>query len=401
MNRTSWMGMVSALVVSAAGLAGAQGIENTPDTLIYSVEGGFRYDDNRDATETNTESVFTWTFTPGVKVNLDDETTKAYLYYKPTVLWRDNARRDQNDTELYHAAEGRVEHQASQRLTLGAQDRFEMTDDPNVTFGGVTIREDASYWINQSRGWMQYLLSERMMVDFDASFSAKRYRDSEYQDQGDEDRLMVNSGLRYNVDPAIQAFGFVGYDQPSYRGNMRGDYKGYLAGVGMSRAFSDTLTGSASAGYKLLEYTDAEESDAGMPFFQLMGQYQASKNLRLQAQADYSLEPSDRTYYSSKEYTRLLLKGLLALTDSLTADAQVLYANGAYDTSSVIPEGQALAQPLENGDDTLMDYQVGLEFRPPARRYYSRIAYEYEDWTSDVRESFTRNTVSASVGMEF
>jgi hypothetical protein len=48
-----------------------------------------------------------------------------------------------------------------------------------------------------------------------------------------------------------------------------------------------------------------------------------------------------------------------------------------------------------------MDYQVGLEFRPPARRYYSRIAYEYEDWTSDVRESFTRNTVSASVGMEF
>jgi hypothetical protein len=392
--------MLSALVVSAAGLAGAQGIENTPETVVFSVEGNARFDDNRDATRSGKESQVTLRFTPGARLNLDDNDTRFFLMYKPSGIWRDNTRDDQNETELYHLAEANVEHWASERLRLGAFNRFEMTDDPNVTAGGVTVRESTSYWLNQSKGWMAYALSERLQYDIDGSYLIKRYEDNDFEDAADENRLVVNTGLRYKLEPDLQTFGFVGYDRPTFESDARGDYHGYLAGGGVTRTFSDRLSGTVAAGYKLLEYSDADDDSEGLPFFQLIGEYRLTSNLRLQAQADYSLEPSDRAYYSSKEYSRLLLRGLYTITDSLIADAQVVFANGAYDASTATEEGEAVPD-LEEGDDTLVDYQAGLTFRPKARRYYGRVAYEYEDWTSDVRESFARNTVSAMVGMEF
>jgi hypothetical protein len=381
--------------------AHAQGIESTPETVVFSVEGGARFEDNRDATRNNKESMLSLRFTPGARLNVDDEITKFFLVYKPSLLWRDNPREDQNDTELYHMAEANAEHWVSHRLKVGAWNRYEMTDDPNVTGGGVTIRENASYWLNQSKAWVAYGLSERLQADADVLYLVKRYDEDAFSDVADEDRLLVNTGLRYKLDPEFHAFGFIGYDQPEYSTDIRGDYKGYLAGLGLSRDFSDALKGSVAAGYKHLNYDDAEESDTGMPFGQISGEYRVSVNLRLQALVEYTLAPSDRSYYSSKEYTRFQLKGIYQVSDSLTADAQVVYSNGAYDKSSVIVEREELDQVLVDGDDTLMDYQIGVTFRPKARRYYGRVAYEFEDWTSDVRESFARNTVSAQVGIEF
>lgn len=400
MNRASWFCVFSALATFSASLAGAQGIENTPDTMVYSVEGGVRFDDNRDAVKENKESMTTLSFSPGVQLNMDDLITTAFLMYKPSLLWRDNPREDQNATELYHLAEANVEHLVSYRTKVGASDRYEMTDDPNVTAGGVAVRADASYWLNEAKGWMLYGLSDRVQVDLDGTYKMKRYIDKTFADQADEDRIVANGALRYKLDPANSTFGFVGFDQPSYKSSERGDYLGYLLGAGLTREFTDDLKGTVAAGYKLLDYSDAVTGDEGMPFFQMLAEYRVSLNLALTAQADYSLEPSDREFYSSKEYTRLLLRGVYSITESMSADAQVVYANGVYSKDSAIQQSADL-QTLSGGDDTLMDYQVGFTFRPKARRYYSRVAYEYEDWTSDVRESFARNTVSATMGMEF
>ncbi len=400
MNRASWICMLSALVAVSAGFAGAQGIEDTPRTMVYSVEGGLRFDDNRDAVKSDRESLTTLSVSPGARLNVDDQLTKAFLMYRPTLLWRDNPRDDQNSTELYHNAEASVEHAISYRTKVGVSDRFEMTDDPNVTAGGVAVREDASYWLNEAKGWMVHGLSDRVQLDLDGTYMIKRYIDNTFADQADEDRVLANAALRYKLDPVNSTFVFVGFDAPSYQDSDRGDYLGYLLGAGLTREFSDDLKGTVAAGYKLLDYADAVTDDEGLPFFQLLAQYRVSINLAVTAQADYSLEPSDRVFYSSKEYSRLLLRGVYSVTESLSADAQVVYANGTYSEDSAVQQS-ADPQTLTGGDDTLMDYQVGLTFRPKARRYYSRVAYEYEDWTSDVRESFVRNTVSATVGMEF
>lgn len=390
----------SLLIASLAGAALAQ-IENTPDTLVYSLETGARFEDNRDATKDDKEDQLTFSVAPGIRFNLDDEVTRAFFMYRPSLQWRNNPRDDQNETELFHTAEVNVDHEVSSLFRLGGYNRFEMTDDPNVSQGGVTVRENASYWVNRTRGWTAYLLDERTQWDLDGDYMIKRYEENEFDDF-DEDRVLVNTGLRYELEPEFTAFGFLGYDRPTYNGDTRGDYNGYLIGGGLTRKLNDQLSGTAALGYEFIDYEDAVEDSASMPYLRFSADYQHTKDLLVQGAAEYSMEPSDRSFYSSKEYLRLLLRGVYSLTPALAADAQVVYSVGYYDAESVVQDREDdVADTIGDGDDTLMDYQLGLSYRPPARRYYGRIAYEFEDWTSDVRESFSRNTVSATVGVEF
>jgi hypothetical protein len=391
------------LMTSAASWAGAAQIEDTPDTLVFSVNGGARYEDNRDATESNKEAMTTLSFTPGVRLNVDDPITRAFLSYRPTLLWRDNPRYDQNDTELYHAAEANVRHKASSRLLLGALDKFEMTDDPNVTQGGTKVRENASYWVNQTKAWFIFDISDRTAWTMDGSYLIKRYKDKPYSEQGDEDRLQSYTSLRYQLEPDYHAFVFAEYDQPTFDKDVRGDYKGYSGGVGLDRTFNDQLKGSVSVGYEYLDYqTAAAETDATEPFFRLSAEFKPYSDLVIVGDAEYSLQPSDRSLYSSKQDLRLALKGIWRLGESFSTDAQVVYDNGAYKANTVILENpDDVDQVVVNGDDTLVDYQIGLTYKPLGSQYSGRLAYEYEDWTSDVRESFTRNTVSAQVALDF
>ncbi len=380
----------------------AQQIENTPDTWIYSVEGRAQYQDNRDATENDKEDLFSLWFTPGIRLTVDDGLTKAYLSYRPSLGWRDNPRDDQNDSDLYHALEASIRHQASTRLLVGALNQFEMTDDPRVTEGGVIVREDAGYWYNQAKGWLTYGLSDRSQVGFETSYRMKRYDDSVFADTGDEDRLFVSGDYKRWLAPDLNVFVFVGYDQPDFQGALRGDYRGYLGGVGVSRLFSDRWTGTLSLGYEALDYTGSWERDTSMPYAMLATEIKPLARLIVNANAEYSLEPSDLSLYASKEYLKLLLKGTVILSEGLSAYGQVVYANGAYDAVTAI-DGEPLppAQAVGDGDDTLMDCQLGLTVRPRAGRYSGRLAYEYEDWDSDVRESFTRNSVTVAVSMDF
>lgn len=397
MNRATWYGIGTALATAFCGGASAQSIENTPETVLYTVEGGMRYDDNRDATKRDKEEMTTLRFTPGVRLTLDDEITRALLSYQPSLLWRDNPRDDQNDTELYHAVEASIDHNVSYLWRVGALDKFEQTDDPNVSQGGVTVRQDASYWINQTKGWSAYSLSDRTQWDVDGSYFLKRYDKQPFADEGDEDRLQVNTEYNYKFEPEYYTFVFVGYDQLTYKGVQRGDYDGYLGGVGVSRRINDQLKGTVAGGLEWIDYQDSLEDDTTAPYVQASLEFKPVVDVVLTATVDYSVQPSDRAYYSSKEYLRTMLRGTKSLSQSFAVDAQFVYANGVYDSQDAV-EG---APAVPDGDDTLTDWQLGVSFRPPARRYYARLAYEFEDWNSDVRESFQRNTVNAVVGVNF
>lgn len=401
MKLTSWGGLGVALLASLAGYASAAPIAVTPDTLVFSVAGNIRFDDNRDATEQGKEAMTTLSFTPGARLTLDDLVTQTFISYTPALLWRDNPRPDQNESELYHAVEASVQHAPSYRLTLGAVNKFEMTDDPNVTQGGVTVRENASYWFNQTKGWLAYGVSERTQLSMDGSYLFKRYQDSQFADVGDEDRLELNSSLGYLLEPDYHVFAFVGYDQPTYKNSVRGDYKGYLGGVGVDRSFNEQLRGAMSLGYEFVDYSSSEDNSA-MPYVLVSVEFKPVSCLKVEGTTEYSTQPSDRSLYASKENLRFSLRGTCALSESLSPYAQVVFDNGQYKVKhAVAGDSAALGQALVNGDDTLVDYQMGLLYCPKGSRYSGRVTYELEDWTSDVRESFTRNTLSVMVAVNF
>lgn len=84
MNRQ--ISILTLLITALASMAVAQ-IQDTPDTLVYSVETVARYDDNRDATRNGREDQLTMFLKPGLRFNLDDAVTRAFFFHQPSLLW--------------------------------------------------------------------------------------------------------------------------------------------------------------------------------------------------------------------------------------------------------------------------------------------------------------------------
>jgi long-subunit fatty acid transport protein len=110
--------------------------------------------------------------------------------------------------------------------------------------------------------------------------------------------------------------------------------------------------------------------------------------------AGYSLAASDYDPYSYQERTRVSTTVEYDLTAKFSLRAMGLYENGDYDVDSVV-EGQTGT----GGSDALTDAQFGISYRIN-RNLTASLSYEYEDWNSDIRESFSRNWVTAAVRAE-
>ena len=120
MKRTMCRFGTGLLAVLPGFLTLAQQIEDTPKTVAYTVEGRVQYEDNRDATKHDKEHMTSFWATPGVTITADDQSTRLFLLYKPSLLWRENPSDDQNDSEIDHLVEVNAAHQVSTRLALVA-----------------------------------------------------------------------------------------------------------------------------------------------------------------------------------------------------------------------------------------------------------------------------------------
>ncbi len=361
-------------------------------TKPWSLSAGVRerWTDNRDGVKSDKEDNLDSILELRADFHYRLEQTVFDLFYMPTPVWRSNPRDDQKDYSIFHSVGAAVDHSFSARSRVYAVEMFDYTDDPRATLGDGSVREKASYYLNRLNGGVDYGFSPNGTLGLDGRYSVKRYDKKIWADNSDEDRAGAGLTCKYALSPDMSVLAKAGYNWASFEGPRNGaGIQTY--GVGLDKKFSAMLSANVLAGVDYATLDNAADDSESAPMASGEVVVSPSPTSRLRLGAGYMLEQSDVDPFALQARTVVSAKLEHELTAKLAASLMALYQNGSYD-KGYVTDGNTGA----DGDDALQFGSVGLAYKID-RTWTVGASYDLEHWDSDLREDFTRNTVSGFV----
>lgn len=368
------------------------------DPWGFSVGVGATYTDNRDGTEGSKKSNLD--MSGDVRGDLrwrDGERTILNLFLAPSVKWHSNPRstsegNPQNDEELYGALGFDLKHMATQRFQVDLSDTLTYTDDPDITVGGASVRQNANHWLNSARLGLGAEVMPKVGVSVAGQSILKRYDDEAVADEQDEDILKGDAYLKYLMGSGVRVFGMVGVEDFSSESLTRDrGSKVMTYALGAEKVFSPDFTGKVAGGYQTADYSEESLDSLDSSYGAAEVTLRASSPTRIRMGAMYGFfAPSVRPYAVQK-----LTSGWGAVehdvTGRFTAALKGQFSDGEYEDEGADTPG---------GDEQLVVASLRGTFRMD-RVWSLNGGYTYETWDSDVRESFDRNSIDLGVRASF
>ena len=374
----------------------AQELANNP--WSFSTHVGVQYSDNRDGTKADKESN---TDVGGeVRGDLrwrDGDRTLLKLFLVPGVKWHSNPRsveegNPQNDQELFGSAGLDLRHMVTQRLSVDLADTVTYTDDPDITVGGASVRQNANYLQNFAKVGVNAEVASKVGVGVTGESVIKRYDDDAVALEQDEDILKAEAYLKYLMGSGVNVFGMVGAADFSNESQVRERGSQVITyAIGAEKVFSPDFTGKVMGGYQTAAYDDDSLDSQDSSYGSAEVTLRAASLTRIKLGALYGFFAPYVRPYSIQKLTSVW--GLVEhdITGRLTLTVKGQYSNGDYDEEGV---------DLPGGSDKLGTVSVRGNFK--VDHIWSLAGgYTYDNWDSDVRESFDRNTVDLGVTAKF
>jgi hypothetical protein len=283
-------------------------------------------------------------------------------------------------------------HQLSPRIALSLGDALTYNDDPQVDNGGGNVRSSYSHIWNTAHAGVDADLSETLATGVKGSYALKRYTESVVAEDEDEDIIMTEAYLKYKMGSGYNVLGIVGAsDFKNKSTTQKRGSQVISAGVGVDKVFNPDYIGKIRGGYQHGEYDNADLDSIDTPNGSAELTLRAASATRFRVGASYGLYAPYVRPYSIQTLTAFsgaVDHDVLPNRLTLTLDAQ--YGSGDYkEEGATLPGGT---------DDMVM---VGVSATYRVNRTWSLSGgYDYENWDSDVRESFDRHIVSFSVKAE-
>ncbi len=358
----------------------------SPLSLSVRIEG--EYDDNRDGDSSGQEDSFNIRLQPRAAFTYDLGITYVDLFYMPYILMRGNARDDQNDTELYHEVGAELRHDLTPTITLSMSDRFSVTDDPRVSEGGVTVRESANYTKNVLNLGLGIDMDAMTMMEIGGHSDIKRYSERAWRNF-DEDKLGANLTLRRELGMMMNVLTTLRYTKSEYNDIVDRGAEFVFAGIGMEKTFSPNLAGYLTVGWNTANHNSlggSTDTPAGNARVVLSPTPDTSLSLA----ASYELADSDWMGYSTQERTAFSATLNHRVTPQLASALTLERVLGAYKSDTAVIQG------LPGGDDDLTAVHARAIYRMH-QNLNLEIGYQFEDWDSDIRDSFNRNKYTVAL----
>lgn len=396
MNR--WIRPVVTVVVALVGVLVVSAAEKTSDPWAFSAGVGVQGTDNRDGVKAGKESNVD--IVGDVRGDLrwrDGERSRVNAFLAPSLKWHSNPRsteegNPQNDQELYGSAGVDVKHMVIPRVSVDLADTVTYADDPEITVGGAAVRQSANHWLNSAKGGVGVEVTPKVGAYVSGESVIKRYDDSVVAAEEDEDLVKGDAVLKYMMGAGVNVFGTVGISDFSNKSQVhdRGSMVMTYA-LGAEKVFSPDLTGKIAGGYQTAEYDNSslDSLDAGYGSAEVT--LRAASPTRIRLGAMYGLFGPYVRPYSVQKLTSAWGAIDHDVTGRLTVTLQGQYSNGDYESEGV---------DLPGGSDRLGTVTIRGNFKMD-RIWSLAGGYTYENWDSDVRESFDRNTVDVGVRAEF
>lgn len=382
--RISWV--LTGLMVAGLVLPLAARDPGSPLTFSVRLEGS--YDDNRDGVESDKESNFDTRLQPRAAFAYDVGQTAAGIYYMPSMLLRSNARDDQNDSEVYHELGVSLRHELAPAVLFKFSNLFSLTDDPQVSEAGVAVRANATHTRNVLNLGLDVGVDPVTELAIGGRGEIKRYQKSVWRNY-DEDMLGASLALRREMGMQMRGMISTRYNKSEYGGaNDRGaEY--IFGGVGLERIFNPNLSADFNVGWNTANYNDVSGSK-GLPAGDARVIVSPSPDTALTLAVKYQLTDSDWLAFSTQERTSFSAALDHRLTPQLSSGVTVMYANGEYKSRT------ALVENVAGGSDDMTAVRANAVFNATPN-IDLEVGYQFENWDSDIRDSFTRNQVMLAV----
>ena len=361
---------------------------------LFSSRLGAEFTDNRDGTKANKESNLDVYFEPRADYRLrDGERTSLDLAVLPMVKWHSNPREGasaQNDVEVFGTAALELLHQLTERVNVNFGDAITYNDDPEIQ-NGANVRYSNNHIWNTAHAGVEAGVTEKTSVGLNGSYSVKRYNDSVVAENEDEDIFDVTGNVKYKTAAGYNLLGQAGYSKFENKSTERQRGSSVVsAGAGVEKAYSPDLFAKVTAGYQRGSYDDSTLADINSPNGAAEVTLRGASVTRFRVGASYGLYAPYVRPYSIQTLTAFNAAVDHDVVSHLTVTLSGQYGRGHYKS-----EGAS----LPGGNDDLMMATLGATYK--VNRTWSVAAgYSIENWDSDVRESFTRNSVNVGVKAE-
>ena len=387
-------GVTCVLVAGAAFMAGqASADQEVTDPWSLSATVGSQYTDNRDGTKANKESNVDVTAAPRLDLRIRGERSLLNLFIEPGVKWHSNPRTvqegdPQNETDLYGAGGVDLGYYFSPRTMIKLGDTLTYADDPEITERGASVRRSDNHWLNTVYGNLGVEVSEKTDLTINGRDSIKRYTDNVVAQDQDEDVVDTDANLKYLTGMGVSVFGTVGYSDFSNRSTERDRGSQVLTyGVGLEKMFNPDFVATVRGGYQTAKYDDRTLDDVDTGNARADVVLRGASSTRFRAGASYGFSSPNVRPYSLQTLSAVFGSVEHDVLANLTVALRGQYADGDYKRESAT---------LPGGHDKLTTVGVDGNYRFN-RHLALRLGYTYENWDSDVRESFDRNTVDVAL----
>lgn len=384
------MAFLGMSAMSVLGQAQSQAV-GTPWQV--STRMGGVYTDNRDATSSNKQSNLDGIVEPRVDYRYQDaDRTSAKITLLPVMKWHSNPRTAaegsaQNDQDLFGAVELELMHRPTPTITLNAADTVSYNDDPQIADGGETVRQSESYVRNTAQASVDAAQLSGLGTELDIKSETTRYRDDNVAQESDSDLLSGGISPYYGWGSGWTVFGLAEVSEFNHaKAATTEGYSLVMFDAGVNRTFNPVLFAKVMGGYQTIQYNDSDLASENMlnGHAELVFQ-DASMRFNLGAGYEF-LPPSDSAYSSQKATTLSGAFDYVVVPDRITVGFESHYMESRYATEGV-----------ESGGTEKMN-RIGTHCTYYWTPQWSLIGgYYFENWDSDVRDSYHRNLVEISV----
>jgi len=374
--------------------------ENGPEKKLFggSVEAWGTATDNRDSSPDGMEED---NIDVGIRVRgdvkLETEAVLLDLYYAPSYRWRSDPSDIQNENEWHHDVSLMGKLKVTESTELRARERFNYTDDPDITEGGVNLRRDASYIMNRASAGINSFLTETFNVDLVAQHMIKDYDDGAIADNYNEEIGSAELSARKKMSESLVGVAMLGAEMVSYEkfnGIERG-YDSYFGGLGLEHKLTPTVTLNGLGGIQAAEYDDDTIDSEVSPLVRLGLKANLAESVALLVNGTYKLDNAYSYPYTSQRHTSVFANLMWAATEALGLSAFAEYRLEEYEADTVNPGLNAAS-----GDETTVLAVLSASYKILSQTTVTA-SYLFEDVDSDVSMTFTRNAGTLALKQEF
>jgi len=376
--------------------------ELTTGPVKFSVTLRGDWTDNRDSLAGDAkESTADFYVKPRMDYHGDWNRSFLDFYYAPAYRYRTDPGELQHENSYWHDAYVGGEYSLQPGLTLRAMDKFDYSDDPSVSEGGLTVRRDDSFVLNRVEAGVNYEITDLWVADALGRYLDKNFKEDIVAEDSDETRADGQLTLTRHMGPGFDVFAKGLYSDFAFESStdLDRDFTTVLAAIGMQKYLNQQILVGVSAGAQMQHYEDPTIDAETVPYGNVWVRGSTVPSLRLLGEYTHALRDADAYPYASQIYDEVIASVELDVAPRTMLGLRAEYRLSDY--GDQLPSGGvSVATGEPGGEETRVVGEASVTYKlSPVSRII--LDQRYEDVDSDVATSFTKNTTKALFGRDF